>query len=319
MNKYAKLIIFIIAFAISFNFQTYSSILGNREIKTVSDKKIVQIEKIVERTLAQNVQSNNYDAIKLAMEDEVNTVFSIKKGTAILKIDFKKIEKEADEYTAKKYVLNQKQLREKYNKEADIKFIPAKIGSKVTVIYHMGHDKLVRAAGIYRGLTRWHRGIIIDDTRTVPYRKPVAFYDMVPEDKWKYDRQFREITKQKYIDDNVKKYLKEKEAYRVIYIKNKIDQIGKDNEEAGYIYAWHEWRTPITIADMIYKYHLVKIMRKNKEIAEIQNSSETNSKTSAEKNSQKTKQNTETLQMNNLKQNIKNKAGALNEVMQALE
>ena len=275
-----------------------ASVLGNRKIKTLSDKKIVNIEKMVTRSFEQNADSQDYDAIKSAVIDEVNEVYPIESGKEIKKVNYGKIKKEAEEKSTLQYPLTSKQLREKYNKEAEEKFVPAKINDVITVKYRRGRDELIKVTGEYRGFNRYNNGIKIG-------RKEVPVFDLLSEDRVKFIKNYRELIKKNYVRDNIKKYLQEKEEYCVQLITDSLKQIGKDNEAAGYINAWYEWRSPADVADMVFQFHKLKLMKKNKEIAEgqsVNNTNKNNSSSTASKLSGSVK-----------------KDGALNEVLEALE
>jgi hypothetical protein len=311
--SYTVLVLFCITFILSIDIT--AGIMGNREIKTTSDKKVVRIEKIVERSFAQNANSQDYDAIKNAIMGEIEEVFPVKKGVSIKKLNFKKVEKEAGDKSKIKYPLLTKQLEEKYDKEAEEKFVPAKINENIIVHYKLGRSEMVKVTGKYRGLNRYHNGVIIG-------RETVPVFDLIPEDRVKFVKEYRELVRKNYIRDSVNKYLQDKEHYCVQLITASIKQIAKENEDAGYIHAWHEWRSPLSVADMIYKYHLVKVIRKNKELAEEQgagsNTSTGNKQTgNVQQNSNQFDKNAV---INKISENIgANKKGAMNEMLQALE
>ena len=276
-----------------------ASVLGNRKIKTLSDKKIVNIEKMVNRSFEQNADSQDYDAIKSAVIDEVNEIYPIESGMEIKKVNYGKIKKEAEEKSTLQYPLTSKQLRETYIKEAGEKFVPAKMNDVITVKYRLGRDELVKVTGEYRGFNRYNNGIKIG-------RKVVPVFDLLSEDRVKFIKDYRELIKKNYVRDNVKKYLQEKEKCCVQLITDSIKQIGKDNEAAGYIHAWYEWRSPADVADMVFKFHLLKLMKKNKEIAEGQSADNT-------------EKNNSSMAASKLKGSVKKEPGALKEVLEALE
>ncbi|MCF7791712.1 MAG: hypothetical protein K9M56_06910 [Victivallales bacterium] len=249
----------LLMFVLIFMFDTVSAgVLGGRKVETESDKKVLRIERIVKRAFKQDSDSTDYNAIKEAIIDEVKDVFPLEKGSKIKKINFSKIEERAERKTQNKYPLTTEELRKKYKKEAKEKFTPAKLNEKVNVKYKMGYDKIIKVAGVYRGLNRYHNGIKVG-------RKVVPVFDLLPEDKVKFNKDFRELTREKYVRENIKEYLENKENYQMGLIKKNIKKIDKENEDAGYIKAWHNWRTPENVASMIYKYYLVQVMKENKQ------------------------------------------------------
>jgi hypothetical protein len=315
---FITLILFCIFFTLSENI-TASSIMGNRKIKTASDRKVVQIEQMVERSFAQNANSQDYEAIKNAILDEVKEVFPVKKGMKVKKLNFTKVEKEAIDKSTSKFPMSSKQLEEKYQKDANEKFIPAKMNEKMTVKYRLGYDEIVKVTGEYRGLNRYHNGVRIG-------RETVPIFDLLPEYRIRFVKEYRDLVRKNYIRDSIKKYLQDKEQYCIKIITDSIKQIAKDNEEAGYINAWHEWRSPESVADMIYKYHLVKIMKKNKELAEGQGSSSSSKVSAPVRNNQNNNvqksnnQYDKNAVINNIAENVAGKKkGAMNEMLQALE
>ena len=267
--------VFLLVF-ILLSFGTCAGIMGNRKIATESDRKIIEIEKIVERSLAQNADNQDYDAIKNAIFDEVDEMFPIEEGKEIIKVDFKKFEEEAKKKSWGKYPLTIDQIEEKYKKEAEEKFTPAEMNENLTVEYKIGRDKLVKVSGEYRGLNRYRNGIKIG-SETVP------LFDLLPQYRAKFVKGYRKLVKLTYIKESGKKYLSDRERYNVELITDSIKQVGKDNEAAGYINAWNNWRSPESVADTIFNYHLVKIMKKNKELAE-QNLTAGNDKTAKSSN-----------------------------------
>ena len=276
LYKKKKLILFgiVILFALSTT-GLFAGVLGNRKIKTVSEKRIVGIEKIVVNEFEQNYKTEDYDAIKEAIIGEVNVKFPVTPGSKVKKLNFKKIEKECQDKATGKYPLTEKQLDDKYTKEANEKFVPAIINQNVDVKYKVGYEKLIKVSGVYRGFNKYHNGVKIG-------RKVVPIFDLLPEDKVKFIPKYRKETKRNYIDDSVKKYLQRKEKYSVTLIKEAVEQVRKDNEKAGYISAWREWREPDDIADMIYKYYLVRYMKRIKNENAKKGNTGSNTKTSTD-------------------------------------
>jgi hypothetical protein len=330
MYNYKKTII--IFFLLSFFVLTINagSVLGNRKIETKSHKDIAEMEKLIIRLFNQTYKTEDYDAIKKAILEEVEVNFPVVPGSKIRKVDFKQIEKECEEKANEKFPLNNEQLKQKFEQEAQIKFSPVKLKEEVEVEYRMGADTVVRVKGKYYGFNRYHNGIIIG-------RKVVPVFDLLPMYRVKFVDNYRGLAKKNYIDENVTKYLREKEKYTVEQINETIKNIGQMNENAGYIMAWRMWRTPEQIADFIYKHHLVEYMKKNKSGSKpsskppssssikppaTRNISSTASKpsgnTAIERQAQKIL-NTEGSAAKEISKTIKKKEGALDEVLNALD
>jgi hypothetical protein len=275
-----------------------AGVLGNRKLTTPSEKKIIYIEKMVERTLAQNAKSEDYTGIKKALLEEVEKVFPIPEGKKVEDVDFSKIEADAAKKTNAKYGLAKDQLEVKYTKEADEKFVPVKLNDETTVKYRLGREKIVEVTGIYRGFNRYHNGIVIG-SETVPV------FDLLPDDRVKFVTDYRNVIKLNYVNDKVREYFRVKEVFYVQFITDSIKEIGKRNVAAGFIYSWNKWRTPVDVATWIFKYHLLGVIKGKKKIAEEQaEKNQSNGVHRLDKNAP----------VNQLKKNINESKATLNEL-----
>lgn len=124
--------------------------------------------------------------------------------------------------------------------EAEKKFKMHQILDPVEVHYTKGKNSYT-AKGIFYGYGG--RSIRVDENY-------IAIFDMVPETRVKFDEEFNRQKKREYVEAKVKEYSSQKIQYSQKVFKSLREKQVKKNEDAGYIYAWKEWRSPQQITEL---------------------------------------------------------------------
>ena len=223
-----------------------ASILGKRKAKTKSDKTIVGIEKIVVTFINDGRDISDSNVQKFILQ-RVCSAYPINENLKLEEINLAIIERKAELEAKIKYPFTREELRDKYKTEADQKFVQQPLNSKLTVRYQQGPN-IYKVSGIYYGFTFDCDGIRVGKTI-------VPLIDLMSEDKVKFDARYRERRKQEYINQSIAGDLAMREEYVAGRVKETVDSILKNDEDAGYILAWNKWRTPEEVAKIIIKYY----------------------------------------------------------------
>ncbi len=245
------LIIFLICVSLNFSTNIFAftsgvNVLGNKKPKTDSDRTLLEIERIITSS-TQNREDLKSPELQKAIVKRIVESFPLNKDISFEKLDLKEIAKRADIIADKKYSLTTDELKRKYMVEAEKKYEPIPLRSKVIVEYKQGRY-IHKLTGTFYGFTFRKDGIRIG--RTV-----VPIIDLLPEYRALFDKRTQKKEKDIYVDKKIREYLEEKEKYAMKHIKSMVNTIEKKNEEAGYIYAWNKWRTPKDVADIIIQYY----------------------------------------------------------------
>jgi hypothetical protein len=226
--------------------KTKKNILGKRKPKTDSERAILGIEKIVVSFASEN-QNITGSNIQNSIITQVESSYPLDTSGKPEKLNISEIEKKADLAAREKYPFTLEELKKKYTLEAEKKFGQAKINSILTVEFQQG-AYIHKVTGRYRGFTFRGDGIRIG--RTV-----IPLIDLRPNEKIRFNKKVRLLKMKDYINKSITNDLAIKEDFALKHIAALIDSIKKKNQEIGYIYAWHKWRTPKEVAKIIIKHY----------------------------------------------------------------
>ncbi|MCP4179203.1 MAG: hypothetical protein GY756_15695 [bacterium] len=252
---YLVLLTFVVADS-SFAADKMTSIIGNRQTNTVSDKKIKKIEKIIYSYVEKgsNISRNE---VKKTIISEVNNIYKVNPNDKPQVVNFVEINKNIDLLVAKKFPLSNKELNAKLGKIAAKKFQPAKINSVITLTYKQGPYKRT-ITGRYYGLTYYNDGVKIENTI-------IPIFDLSDKDKNKFDSKLREFKQKSFVRNRIDKYEEKKEQFINKTRRDEIRLIVEKNEKAGFIFTWGKWRSPEAVTYIMIDYIISQIKAKHQD------------------------------------------------------
>ncbi len=155
--------------------------------------------------------------------------------------DTKQIAEEARAIVAKKFTATSSEISKQAEKAAAEKFAMSAVLDFVYVRYQKG-DLSFSAEGVFYGYGG--NSIKVGD-------KVVALYDLTPEYRVKFDKEYNADRKREFISSQVREYFDKKNQYNLEVFTKLRDEQAKLNETNGFINAWKEWRTAKEIADIL--------------------------------------------------------------------
>lgn len=234
------------------------SVLGKRKAKSESDKRVLRIEQIVYSFVANGSDlkdEQTKEAILKKVEDEIPLVI----GKTPKELNIAKLRKRAQKQANLKYPLTDQELTEQYKKKAEEIYQALPINSTVTITYKQGPNTK-SITGRYFGLTYYNDGVKIENT-------VIPIFDMTDSDKSKFDTKLRDLRKKQYVQSQMEEYQNEKMIFADSIIKEKADEVIKQNEKNGFINAWSKWRTPEEVTNIVINYVIDKEKKKEDEKA----------------------------------------------------
>lgn len=156
---------------------------------------------------------------------------------------YKELAETARNSIADSFKESPEQIKEKAEQIAADRFKMHKPLDEVSVHYKKG-DRFFSARGIF--YSYGGNSIKVGD-------KVIAIYDLTEESRIKFDKTYSETKRKQFIDNKLKEYYAEKTKRSLEVYKELKDKQIAQNEEAGYIYIWKEWRTPKEIADILIR------------------------------------------------------------------
>lgn len=235
----------------------YESVLGKRKIKSESDKKIQKIEQIIYSYFTKGSDIGDERTKEMIIKQVIGE-YPLTPGKKPVEVNIAKIRKIAEKKANEKYPLTDKELEDRFKKEAGELYKALPLNTNVTISYKQGpYTKTV--TGRYFGLTYYNDGVNIENTI-------IPIFDMSDSDKSKFDEKLREIRKKQYVESQVETYHQEKKNFSDGIVRAKADEAIKINEKNGFIYEWSKWRTPEDVTDIIITYVLDKKKKKEEQV-----------------------------------------------------
>jgi hypothetical protein len=222
--------------------QQHESVLGNRKPKTVSEKKVQKMEDVIYNYINNGSDIKN-EQVKAAIISDIRELYPISSNEKPLNVNIPEIRKDTNYKSEKEFPLMDKELTEKYAKEADDIFKPVLINSVITITYKQGpYTKTI--TGRYFGLTYYNDGVKIENS-------VVPIFDLSDIDKSKFDDKLRVIKKNEYVSSKIADYVEQKKIFAEKTVREKMDSIVKQNEKGGFIFIWNKWLTPENVANVL--------------------------------------------------------------------
>lgn len=149
------------------------------------------------------------------------------------------------EKVTQKFPDNYDILKKKAETEAEKTFVMSKVLDYVTVKYLKG-EKPYEAEGYFFSYGSTGNSINVGGN-------VIALYDLVPEDRIRFDEAFRNQKKESFVQTKIRDYYSRKNAYSIQVYNEVRDAIIKENEDNGYIFYMNDWRSPKEVASFLIK------------------------------------------------------------------
>ena len=222
----------------------------NSQISKIRKRKIAAI--IKEIMDANERLSDPY--VQEAVFDKVNNVMKLEPEGKPLNKGISEIAAEIRKKVAKRYPSSTKDIAARAQKDAEKKYHLKKKLDNVTVTVIRGEHSF-QVSGIFYRYGIGGNSVVIGD------HSPVAFMDLAPEDRAKFDKAFCELMRKKYVKDKISQYNRRKQSYLNLLFSEELDKMVKENEQRGYIYVWGKWRTPKQVTEYLLQ-QSIKLQQK---------------------------------------------------------
>ena len=234
MNKMNTRLFLIFSFSVILTF--FSIITTNAATSEVSKVRIRKIAEII-RTYTNAKEKLSDPYVKEAIFDDVAKEYTLEPEEKANVKSIKEIAKDVRATVAKRFPDSIKTIKTKATAEAEKKFKMAQKLDFVTIRVQKGRNSYT-VAGIFYGFGVGGKSVRIGDN------VPIAFFDLTPTSRAKFDKSFCEREKKSYIDEKVRNYYRKKGNYASVLFAGVRKKISAENDKLGYIYAWDKWRTP---------------------------------------------------------------------------
>lgn len=210
----------------------------------ISAMRISKISKVISKYKEAGENLNDNDVLNAILKD-VSELYRLEpeaKKNAKTTQDIGKIVREK---VTLKFPDNYETLKKKADTEAEKTFLMAKILDYVTVKYLKG-EKPHEAEGYFFSMGSTGNSINIGGTT-------IAMYDLVPEDRVRFDEAFRNLKKESFVQTKIRDYYSRKNSYSIQIYNEVRDAVIKENEDNGYIFYLNDWRNPKEVAVYLIK------------------------------------------------------------------
>jgi len=209
----------------------------------ISKLRIKKISDIIRRYKNANEKlSDSY--VQDAIFDEVSNELILEPEEKPNEMPVADVAKIVRKKAKKRFPYSIKQIRKKITKEAEKKYKLAKKLDLVTITVSKGRSSYT-ISGIFYGYGVGGNSVKIAQNR------PIAFFDLAPDSRAKFDKDYNVRRKKEYIDNKVRSYYLRKNAYVDSLFKKMQKKITEENEGLGYIYQWGKWRTAKNITEYL--------------------------------------------------------------------
>ncbi len=210
----------------------------------ISLMRIQKISKIISKYKEAGENLNDSDVQKTIIK-EVSEQYRLEPEAKKNAKTTQEIGKMVREKVTLKFPDSYEDLKKKAEQEAEKTFQMAKILDYVTVHYLKG-EKSFEAEGYFFSYGSTGHSINIGGTT-------IAIFDILPEDRIKFDEVFRNQKKDTFVQTKIRDYYSRKNAYSVSVYNEIRDALIKENEDNGYVYYLNDWRTPREVSQLLCK------------------------------------------------------------------
>ena len=261
MNKIKKIVVFgVFTFSVCVLMagegisSKHKSVFENRKPKTQSEEKVRKIEEIIFKYIDNGSDIKDKHA-RSAIVADVKALYPVNDDKKTVSVDMVLIRKEVDPEAQKKFPSTDKELSEKYAKEADEIYNSVPLNSVVTVTYTQG-PLTKTITGKYYGLTYYKDGIRIEND-------VVPLFDLCDADKSKFDEKLRILRKKEYVALKTDDYREQKKKFADTSVRERIEKAVSQNEENGFIFMWNKWLVPEKVANVLLDHIISASNRKD--------------------------------------------------------
>ena len=223
----------------------------NRDMLSVSQSKDEYIQKLV-RTRIKAGENITSQPVVNAILSDVASELKLAKGKVLDNRSMKDLTEIARKSVLKDFPKSLEQLKKELTDEAASIFIQYKLRSRITVRYYRGSN-IVSVTGPFYSFNG--RTVKIG-SRYIPY------YDVLPEDKIRIDKQYSDAKRKEFIDTRYNNY-RDRRADAILNALNRLrEEQSRNNEDAGYICVLEKWYTPIDLAQLYIRQAQMRVSSK---------------------------------------------------------
>ena len=226
-------------FPFIFCLSTYGS-----QTPPVSAMRIQKITKIISKYKEAGENLNDNDVINTILKD-VSELYPLKPEAEKNVVTTQEIGKIVRERVIRNFPDSSETLKKNAEAEAEKTFVMAKILDYVSVKYLKG-EKPQETEGYFFSYGSTGNSINIGGN-------VIAMYDIVSEDRIRFDEAFRNQKKESFIQTKIRDYYSRKNAYSIQVYNEVRDAIIKENEDKGYIFYMNDWRNPREVSLLLIK------------------------------------------------------------------
>ncbi|HPO90981.1 MAG TPA: hypothetical protein P5270_07850 [Victivallales bacterium] len=208
----------------------------------ISDARVSKINSIISRFKEAGENLNDPD-VRMAILKEVSRFYPLEPEAKPNLITREELSKVVREKVQLKFPDNYQDLEKRARQNAEKLFQKAKVNDYVKVTYEKG-SKSYTVEGYFFGYGAMEHSVNIGGNI-------IAIFDLIPEDRAKFDDKFREYQKDQYIKKYIRDYYMRKNDYSLELFKQEKDEITKFNENAGYVLAMGKWMTPKELTNVL--------------------------------------------------------------------
>ena len=196
----------------------------------ISDERIDTIKSTIAKSVMNKEDLTN-SAVIQSIYDKIGAEMPLTPKESIVEVDLKELNAKALVKAQKKFKDDPEKLKAKFAAEAEKMYPMAKLRDKVTVPYRFGS-----VSGILYKINS--NNILVNNT-TIP------FIDMEKQTRSRFDKQFNEALRAKYMQDCEVKFRSDFERYKQKVFEDLLTNANAENEKNGYIFLKRReiWKT----------------------------------------------------------------------------
>ena len=237
-NAYRVLIFFCLLLPFIFCLSSYGS-----PTPPGSAMRIQKISKAISKYKESGENLNDNDVVSAILKD-VSELYQLEPEAKKNAKSPQEMKKTVTDKVAQKFPPDEN-IKKKAETEAGKIFTMSNILDYVTVKYLKG-EKTFDAEGIFFGYGSTGNSINVGGN-------VIAIYDIVPEDRVKFDEAYRNQKRDSFVQTKVRDYYSRRNAYSFQVADEVTDAVNKENEDNGYIYYMNAWRNPKEVALSLIK------------------------------------------------------------------
>jgi hypothetical protein len=206
--------------------------------------RIQKISKIISKYKEAGENLSDNDVINTILKD-VSELYPLKPTAKKNEITTQEIGKLVREKVSRNFPDSNETLKKNAEAEAEKLFVMSKILDRVSVKYIKG-DKTNVAEGYFFSYGSTGNSVNIGGT-------VIAMYDIVPEDRIRFDEAFRNQRKDSFVQTKIRDYYSKKNAYSIQIYNEVRESVTRENEDNGYIFYMNDWKNPGEVSALLIK------------------------------------------------------------------